>query len=69
MKRYSVYVDFGDKDYQFETNTNVLELKPVHINGAEMVITEEQYAINLAQVEKVEVVEIGEGKIGEIVAR
>ena len=53
--------------FQFETDTNVLLLHPTHINGAEMIMTEEQYGINLAQVEKMEVVEIGQGKIGEAI--
>lgn len=54
---------------QFETVDNPLEIEPVHINGAEMVMTKEQYGINLLQVEKMEVVEIGKGKIGELVAQ
>lgn len=67
MKRYSVYVLFKTgQDMQFETNTNVLLQKPVHINGAQMITTEEQYIFNMAQVEKLEVVEIGKGKIGEV---
>lgn len=67
MKRYSVYVHFKNgRDMQFETNTNVLLLQPVNVNGAEMIMTEEQYGINLAQVEELEVVEIGKGKIGVV---
>lgn len=67
MKRYSVYVHFKNgRDTQFETNTNVLLLQPIHVNGAEMIMTEEQYGINLAQVEELEVVEIGKGKIGVV---
>lgn len=68
VKKYSVYVLFENKqDMQFETDTNVLELEPVHINGAEMIMTENEYGINLKRVEKMEVVEIGKGKIGEFV--
>lgn len=52
---------------QFETNTNILLLKPININGAKMVMTEDEYGVNLAQVKKLEVVQIGHGKIGEIV--
>ena len=70
MKRYSVYILLKNgKDVQFETVDNPLEIEPVHINGAEMVMTKEQYGINLLQVEKMEVVEIGKGKIGELVAQ
>ncbi|MFC5587528.1 hypothetical protein ACFPRA_01225 [Sporosarcina soli] len=67
MKRYSVYVLFKNgQDMQFETDTNVLLQQPVHINGAEMIMTEEEYGINLAQVKDLEVVEIGKGKIGVV---
>ena len=70
MKRYSVYVEFENgKDFQFETNTNVLMLQPLHINGSEMIVTEEQYCVNLVRVRKIELVEIGKGKIGEFVPR
>ena len=69
MKRYSVYVLFKTgQDMQFETDTNVLLLQPVLINGAKMIMTEDEYGINLAQVEKMEVVEIGRGKIGETIS-
>ncbi|MGN7409989.1 hypothetical protein [Sporosarcina sp. SAFN-010] len=68
MKRYSVYVLLKNgKDVQFESVDNPLEIEPVHINGAEMVMTKEQYGINLLQVERLEVVEFGKGKIGELV--
>lgn len=70
LKRYSVYVLFKNgRDMQFETNTNVLLLQPIHVNGAEMIMTEEETGINLVQVEKMEVVEIGKGKIGEAVQK
>lgn len=70
MKRYSVYVLLKNgKDVQFESVDNPLEIEPVHINGAEMVMTKEQYGINLLQVERLEVVEFGKGKIGELVAQ
>lgn len=52
---------------QFETDTNILLLKLMNLNGAQMVMTEDQYGVNLAQVKKLEVVQIGHGKIGEIV--
>lgn len=68
MKKYSVYLLFKNGvDRQFETDTNILLLQPVNVNGAEMVMTKEQFGINLAQVKKLEVVQIGQGKIGEIV--
>lgn len=68
MKKYSVYIEFKDgRDMQFETDTNVLELQPMHINGAEMIMTPEQYGVNLIHVKKMEVVQIGHGKIGEFV--
>ena len=63
-----MYVLFvNGEDFQFETDTNILLLQPVHINGAKMIMTEEQYGINLALVEKMEVVEIGQGKIVETI--
>ena len=68
MKKYSVYTVFKTgADMQFETNTNVLLLQPFNVNGAKMIMTKDQYGVNMAQVKKLEVVEIGHGKIGEIV--
>ncbi|MDW0111127.1 hypothetical protein [Sporosarcina aquimarina] len=68
MSKYSVYVEFdGGKDYQFETITNPLNVEPISINGSEMIFTEDEYGINKAQVTKIEVVEIGKGKIGEYI--
>lgn len=68
MKKYSVYIVFKNgQDMQFETDTNVLLLKPVHVNGAEMIMTKDECGVNLAQVKKLEVVQMGHGKIGEIV--
>ena len=68
MKKYSVYTVFKNgQDMQFETNTNVLLLQPFNVNGAKMIMTKDQYGVNMAQVKKLEVVEIGHGKIGEIV--
>lgn len=52
---------------QFDTDANVLHLKPIHVNGAKMIMTPEQYGVNLNHVQKLEVVQIGHGKIGEIV--
>ena len=43
LKRYSVYVLFKNgKDMQFETDTNVLLQQAVHINGSDMIMTEEE---------------------------
>lgn len=68
MERYSVSIVFKNgQDMQFETNTNVLDLKPINVNGAEMIMTRDEYGVNLKQVEKLEVVRFGHGKIGEIV--
>ncbi|MFS0687799.1 hypothetical protein AB1K89_00940 [Sporosarcina sp. 179-K 8C2 HS] len=44
-----------------------LTIKPVHVNGAEMIMTQDQHGLNLVQFIKMEVVEIGRGKIGEFV--
>ncbi len=69
MKKYSVYVLLKNgQDFQFESVDNPLEIEPLHINGTEMVMTKDQYGINLLKVEKMEVVEIGKGKIGELTA-
>lgn len=68
MERYSVYIVFKNgQDYQFETNTNVLYLEPIQVNGAQIIMTKDEHGINMNQVQKMEVVRIGHGKIGEIV--
>ena len=65
MKRYSVYIVFDNgQDMQFETNTNLLLQLPIDVNGAKMLMTEEEHCINMLHVENMEVVEIGKGKIG-----
>lgn len=70
MKKYAVYVVFKDgRDMQFDTDTNMLHLKQIRVNGARMLITPEQYGVNLNHVKKLEVVQVGHGKIGEIVNR
>lgn len=70
MKRYSVNVEFfTGQDMHFYTDTNVLKLQPVHINGGEFIMTKEQWGVNLVQVKRMEVIEIGRGKIGEFVTR
>jgi len=67
MKKYSVNVLFKNGyDMQFKTNTNVQLVKPVRINGAEMIITEET-AFNFLQVEKLEVVEIDKVKTNDLI--
>ncbi|WP_191692077.1 hypothetical protein [Sporosarcina gallistercoris] len=40
------------QDFQLETIDNPLEIEPVHLNGAAMVMTKEQYGISLLQVKK-----------------
>lgn len=68
MKKYSVCIEFKNgQDMQFETDTNILLQQPVNVNGAEMVMTKDEYGVNMAQVKRLEVVQIGHGKIGEIV--
>lgn len=68
MERYSVYTVFKNgQDYQFETNTNVLSLEPIQVNGAQIIMTKDEHGINMNQVKKMEVVRVGHGKIGEIV--
>ena len=68
MERYSVYTLFKNgQDYQFETNTNVLNLEPIQVNGAQIIMTKDEHGINMNQVKKMEVVWVGHGKIGEIV--
>jgi hypothetical protein len=62
MNKYSVYVQFTNgKDAQFETNTNVLMQQPVHINGGEFIITENNYAINLLHIDYLDLAEYGLG--------
>lgn len=68
MEKYAVYVEFKNgQDHQFETNTNVLDLNPVNVNGARMIFTKDEHGLNLRQVQKMEVVRIGHGKIGELI--
>lgn len=59
MKKYSVYVLFkGGQDLQFETDSNVKLLQPQIIDGARFIVTENEYVVNLDQVEKLEMIEM-----------
>lgn len=66
VKKYIVNVLFvNGHQTEIATNTNVLKQKAKHINGGEFIITKEHNIINLLQVEKMEVLEVGRGKIGD----
>ena len=53
--KYQVYVKFNNgKEMTFETNTNVKKTKPVYSNGQKLLITNDQYIINLNNVDRIE---------------
>ncbi|WP_313893837.1 hypothetical protein [Psychrobacillus sp.] len=56
MKKYAVEVTFHDgKKFDFKTDDNVRMLQPKNINGAKLIMTKEQYAVNLIHVKEMRV--------------
>ena len=56
MKKYFIEVIFKNgQKYDFHTDTDVRKLKPIEINGAKMIVTKEQYGINLIQVKEMKI--------------
>lgn len=54
-QKYSVEVTF--KKHSIATDTDVLELKPVKLNGVKMVVMQESDAINMAKEKELTVIE------------
>ena len=70
LKKYSLFIEFTNGvDVQFDTDTNVLIELPVHINGVEFNIIENDYAINLLYISYLDVGEYGLGILGNLVRR
>lgn len=64
LARYSVYIEFiNGKVYEFETVNHPLHIKPIHVIGAEVILTEEDHAFNRLDVMKMDVREIGNERI------
>jgi len=58
MKKYEVKITFyNGQKYDFETNSDVRSLKPIEINGARMIMTEEEVAINIIHIKDMKVIE------------
>lgn len=59
MKKYSVYVKFQNgKDLQFETISNVRKLKPFIVNNQPLIMTKDEYVMNLNHVKEIDQVEL-----------
>ena len=57
MKKYEVKITFSNgQKYYFETNSDVRSLNPIEVNGARMIMTEEEIGININHVEDMEVI-------------
>lgn len=57
MKKYEVKITFSNgQKYDFETNSDVRSLNPIEVNGARMIMTEEEIGININHVEDMEVI-------------
>jgi len=58
MKKYEVKITFyNGQKYDFETNSDVRSLNPIEVNGARMIMTEEEIGININHVEDLKVIE------------
>lgn len=58
MKKYEVKITFSNgQKYDFETNSDVRSLNPIEVNGARMIMTEEEIGININHVEDMKVIE------------
>lgn len=57
MKKYEVKITFyNGQKFDFETNSDVRSLKPIEINGAHMILTEEEIGINIIHIKDMEVI-------------
>lgn len=54
MNKYEVKITNGQK-YGFETNSDVRSLNPIEVNGARMIMTEEEIGININHIEYMKV--------------
>lgn len=58
MKKYEVKITFyNGQKFDFETNSDVRSLKPIEINGAQMIMIEEEIRINIIHIKDMKVVE------------
>ncbi|MEK4760739.1 hypothetical protein MHH85_10830 [Viridibacillus sp. FSL E2-0187] len=62
-KKFYVNVIFnGGKNFDFYTNTDIRKSPRIEINGAQMAITEEEYCINMRQVQFMFVEDLMKGR-------
>lgn len=55
MKKYSVFVKFKNgQSLQFDTDTNIKMTAPKMVNEQPMLITENDYALNLRHVDSID---------------
>lgn len=58
MKKYEVKITFSNgRKYDFETNSDVRRLNPIEVNGARMIMTEEEIGININHIKEMKVIE------------
>ncbi|MEK5148746.1 hypothetical protein MKX53_17335 [Psychrobacillus sp. FSL K6-4615] len=58
MKKYEVKITFySGQKFEFETNSDVRSLNPIEINGARMIMTEEEIGINIIHIKDMKVIE------------
>jgi len=58
MKKYEIKITFSNGlKYDFETNSDVQKLKPIEVNGARMIMTEEEIGININHVEDMKIIQ------------
>ena len=56
IKKYKFYLSFkGGHSLVLETDTDIRKAKREYANGGEFIITENNYTINLAQIERIQV--------------
>lgn len=58
MKKLEVKITFSNgQKYDFETKSDVRSLNPIEVNGARMIMTEEEIAINIIHIKDMKVIE------------
>lgn len=56
--KFEVKIEFhSGMEIEFETNSDVMKLEPIEVNGASMILTEEEIGINLVQIKDMKIVE------------
>jgi len=62
-KRFYVNIIFkGGKNFNFYTNTDIRMSPRIEVNGAQMAITEEEYCVNMRQVQFMFVEDLKKGR-------